>query len=207
MLTAKHNLDDIAWKFLQVGGRHVAASGDAVRSAALHPTEDIAVIDLKTDAAAALKPWALSVSDIGGDDQLDPDRDAVKMAGFVSEWSKVGTIPATANAWIGFTSVCYGTVLGDPPRDSRGQLRVIWGEREIDGGRSVKMPHPRGMSGGGLWRLVRSPMDVLWNPRTSAKLIGVPTGWNRVDIEFVVPVSKWHSWLLDTVTLGGLGTE
>jgi hypothetical protein len=38
-------------------------------------------------------------------------------------------------------------------------------------------------------------VDQLGVSLTAAKLIGVPTSWDKVDTEFVVPVSRWGPWL------------
>jgi hypothetical protein len=101
-------------------------------------------------------------------------------------------------ASVGLVSVCHGTTLKDPPVDDRGRLRVDWSRGVFEGGASVPMPHPRGISGGGLWRLLPVPKDVVWRPDACAKLIGVATSFS-VDTEFVVPVSKWRPWLLTLV--------
>jgi hypothetical protein len=195
VLTAAHNIEDIDGKPLRLGGRRIRETiDDVMQSIAVHPTEDVALIFLKPHATQVLQPWALPRSSIGTDDDLEPG-DPFKLAGFPSEWRLLGTIQETGGVAMGLTSVCYGTNLKNPPRDDRGRLRVDWSERVVEGGQPVKMPHPGGISGGGLWRLLSAPKDAVWHAARAAKLIGVPTSWDKVDTEFVVPVSRWGPWL------------
>ena len=201
VLTAGHNLEDTAaGKPLRLGGRRVPLSlSDVVQSIVLHPTEDIGVMDLKPHAVEALRPWALPISALGTDDSLQVG-DAFKLAGFPYEWTQVERLEASHGMAMGLVSVTYGTNLKDPPRDDRGRLRIDWSERVVESGESVRMPHPGGISGGGLWRLLQAPKDVLWRADACAKLIGVPVSWNKVDTSFVVPISKWGPWLSNVLS-------
>jgi hypothetical protein len=54
---------------------------------------------------------------------------------------------------------------------SANDYHVDWSERDAEGGARVEMPHPGGMSGGGVWDW-RCPTDEVWTP-DRLRLIGI----------------------------------
>lgn len=63
--------------------------------------------------------------------------------------------------------------------------------QELESGKSRNLPHPGGMSGGGLWDCGFED-GVLWT-KESAKLIGIQSGWYE-DLRYVLAVQIIH-WL------------
>jgi hypothetical protein len=205
LLTAAHNVNDLAGKPLRLGGKRIEQTiDDAIHSIIPHPSDDVAIAHLKPPAATALKPWALDVSSIGTDQDLDSEADALWLTGFPAAFKHVAPTGPSGAVALGFTSVCYGTHLRTPPHDNQGRLCVAWTQRELGGGGTEKMPDPGGISGGGLWRAITVPKHAVWHSAAAAQLIGIQSAWDGLGTAFVVPVSRWREWLMGQLSVASV---
>lgn len=91
--------------------------------------------------------------------------------------------------------------------DGNGRFRVYWRDA-VAGPDAPALPqfsfptndvftlgHPRGISGGGLWR-IRGALEVseLWSPSTHCELIGLASAF-REPHELCEPTTLWSEWL------------
>jgi hypothetical protein len=84
------------------------------------------------------------------------------------------------------------TVFEGAPRDWR-QGAKQWEER-LRGSR-LALPRMRGMSGGGLWQVLRTPErgPELWYADRHLRLVGVQSKYRQPDA-IIEPVSRWETW-------------
>jgi hypothetical protein len=75
------------------------------------------------------------------------------------------------------------------------------GPRWRSRGAPIKMPDPKGISGGGLWRFRGVGQGNVWVPEKAGRLVGVPVSFLESSAtEFAEPVSRWRQWFIDTLT-------
>jgi hypothetical protein len=202
VLTAAHNLTRARDQPLRLGGQHIKGTFEDVAAAiAMHPEDDVdvGIAFLKDEPASAVQRWAARFS-VTLDDVIDPNRDALVIAGFPAALTVTGDKAAEVGADLAFISVTYGTNPKDPLLDSKGRYRVEWSERVLEGGGVACMPNPEGVSGGPLWRFRRPPNGEMWSAQTTGALVGVAVAWDQeAETEFVVPCSRWRGWLVERV--------
>jgi hypothetical protein len=78
----------------------------------------------------------------------------------------------------------------DPSRHIVLEYPYTLGQR-LDSGASIMLPHPEGMSGGGIWDCGFED-DVFWT-KQSAKLIGIQSGWcaEAPRISYAIQIIHW----------------
>jgi hypothetical protein len=196
VLTAAHNLDDPKLAFRMGGMVNRDPIEDVAFEFRVHPGQDIGLILLRPHAADAFARYAVPVEQIANDDVVT-DEDALLVAGFPSALVKSIVEHRKKRVEFGLNSVTYLTGLQNPPKDEQGRFRVSWTEMSSNGGASVKMPAPNGISGGPLWRFRKVASGKLWHPLASGQIIGVATAWNKTDTEFAPAASSWRHWLVE----------
>jgi hypothetical protein len=205
VLTAKHNLTRADREPLRLGYfRCTNVLDDIAEALAMHPDPgiDVGLVALKRAASDAVASHVLPVSLIAEADDIAPE-DALIVGGFPSrltrgrETERLNMLPLLN---LGFMSVTYGTALQEPPMDERGLFRVAWTEMEILGSAPIKMPHPEGISGGGLWRFRGVGKGNVWLPQKSGRLVGVPVSFLETSgTAFAEPASRWRRWFTNTL--------
>jgi hypothetical protein len=205
VLTAEHNVTRARDQPLRMGfhrGRTVLEN--VVAGIVPHPNLDVAAVALNAEATKTVAPYSLRPGMIGADEEHNP-KDGYLLAGFPAAWmlQRWTERPGNKPLWeLAFPSTTYGTLLGEPPIDDRGRLRVKWDEREVAGQPPEKMPDPEGISGGALWRFRPMAKGAVWSPEAAGRFIGVPTDFHSADrIELVEPATAWRAWFEDTLNV------
>jgi hypothetical protein len=75
----------------------------------------------------------------------------------------------------------YTTLINDGERDARDKAAPLLLEYPEQGlressGEAITVPHPRGLSGCGIWRLSETPQAIEWNA-SDVKLVGIQHRW------------------------------
>jgi hypothetical protein len=168
----------------------------------LHQHVDVAVVALRADARAKLA--GIAGATIAADSE-EAEGDVVVLAGFPSFLSTAAIVGRRIDYHL--ASIAY--ITGIQGRDGFERLCVEWHEArniwenpeiphyKVPRGQTFELGHPRGISGGGLWR-VRGPRDktALWAPSSHCQLVGIPVAaLGRTSL--VEPVELWRAWLDD----------
>lgn len=106
-----------------------------------------------------------------------------------------------------FGTITYST--GVTGRDEHGRLEVLWDEAiptedaprfphlALEPGKLTRLGHPRGISGGGVWRVRGSKKgDIIWSPSSHADLIGIPVAF-LAPTQYAESAVAWGTWLRD----------
>jgi hypothetical protein len=213
LITAKHLVEDADWKPLRmfvpaldldapdVGEEAILAPLPVGRDAG--KPVDVAVVTLRHDLHARLRPLAAGIDAVASDDHTEPE-DVVILAGFPTFLSFQA--PADARKYL-FSSMTHLT--GVTGKDEHGRLMIEWTEAvphedapayphlDVKPGETMQLGSPVGISGGAVWRVRGASSGVMWSPSSHAKLIGVPVAWNRKDTEYAESVAAWGPWLAE----------
>ncbi|MCA3010771.1 MAG: hypothetical protein INH41_00065 [Myxococcaceae bacterium] len=222
LLTARHLLEDDlpqGWRPIRVLAPGVSREGGEFRDAgtSVHffpgahddgKPVDVAIVTLKKGLHSDFAPIAASLDVVdGADDVLSTDVIfAVGMPNYLAFKD-----PGAANRYL-LSTVTY--VTGVKGHDKKGRLEIEWGEAtvgpenkafpqladrpelaEFSPGATVQLGHPRGISGGAVWRLRGAGRGEFWAPSTHARLIGVPVSFDERSTEYAESSVKWASWL------------
>jgi hypothetical protein len=161
---------------------------------------DVALVALRADVHDRLRPLAAGVERVAADDTVGCD-DVLFLCGFPAHLS----FPASPTMHK-FTTISYST--GITGKDKHGRLEVYWKDSipyddakvpphvDMPAGKVSKLGPPRGVSGGGLWRVQGSKKgDLIWSPSSHASLVGVPVAWDTRQTEYAESVNDWGAWL------------
>lgn len=223
LLTARHLLEDElppdGWRPMRVLAPGVSADGgellDAGCTAHFFPgvhddgsPVDVAVVTLRKELHGVLAPIAASVQVVEPADDVLPT-DVVFVVGMPNYFAFKD--PDAANRYM-LSSITY--VTGVTGRDKKGRLEIEWGEAtvglenkqfpqlasrpelaELSPGATIRLRHPRGISGGAVWRLRGADRGELWAPSSHARLIGVPVSYDGRRTEYAESAVRWADWL------------
>jgi len=160
---------------------------------------DVALLTIDADLHDQLRPLAAGIERVAGDDAVNPE-DVVFMCGFPT--------------FLSFRETNYrhvatiSLVTGVTGRDQHGRLEVDWDEAipqegtptlphlDLRPGKVGRLGHPRGISGGGVWRVRGTRKgDLIWSPSSHQDLIGVPVAFDRRRTQYAESAAAWGPWL------------
>jgi hypothetical protein len=209
VLTAKHVIEEMPEGGICVGSTGIDGIADAVARRWMHPTEDVAVALLSSDAQERFVSSALPADVVpASSDTQFLEENPMLICGFPSAYRKTLVDRAADRACVEFFSTSYLTVV-DPLLDERGRYRVTWKEAvlsehdrvepAVKPGEIFVIRHPRGISGGPLWRFRRPEKTALWAPAKMANLVGIASTYLD-GIEFCPSVAVWGDWFRETLS-------
>lgn len=199
VLTAAHNFE--------TGGERAIAyfgmpPGRALRGVAsrLHVCDgiDVALFEVRGDGTRSLLPLSVDLDAIGAAEAVEPDFQYV-VAGYPSGF--IFTPEKHTHVLHAVANNVRGVGI-----DDQGRYRFRWDRavlpREIVQALALpsaklELPHPRGISGGALWRF--QPMhEPVWSPTSHARLVAIPHRFLQ-PTQFAENVSRWGDWLRETI--------
>lgn len=198
VLTARHCARDAVDRQMRVGYHRAERTvDDGVFGVVHHPDSsiDVSVLVLHRAARDIVRPLAIDLNLVAAD-EVSPSTDPLMLAGFPA-----ALVKHHGKNWFGMGSITYGTGLATPAFDETGRYRVDWSGAVTSDG-VVQLPHPKGISGGALWRFRPAAPDALWSALGSGRLVGIPVAWKEAErVELAEPAAKWRAWLLETAAM------
>lgn len=206
VLTAHHLFDECGDECpnLVLGNQNVVVEHAGMRAIAGPPragffgTEhdhiDIAAVILSEAGRVALRDIAgLTL----GEDSDIQETDVVGIAGFPDFLLE----PPDGSHIV--RGIFYASIVAG--RDQFNRIRMNWSEANVfpesprvdnfgANGATFHLDCPKGISGGGLWRIHDSAKDALWSPSTHCQVIGIAVAYHDNE-QFCEPVEMWRSWL------------
>ena len=155
---------------------------------------------LRPEVEKRVSAYAASIDAIAETDETT-STDVVVMVGFPSYLRFPSALHRNLT-WV--STITHFT--GVTGRDRFGRLEVDWDEAipheghptyphiDVQAGQVMKLQMPKGISGGGVWRIRGARSDAVWSPTSHAKLIGVPVAFLK-PTEFAESVLAWGPWL------------
>lgn len=197
LINESHILDDVVNRVFSGPRRKEKHDGD-------HEYVDVAAVSLVPTVRDRIREIVRAT--IATDSETHED-DNVVIAGFPSFLIQ-GERPTERRLDLHYAPFFHFT--GIEGHDSIGRLRVGWNKARViweipeiphfripDTEAVFELESPRGISGGGLWR-VRGPISKaeIWTPTSHCQLIGVPVAY-KGKIAFAEPVESFRTWLDD----------
>jgi hypothetical protein len=209
VLTARHNFDDLPQSGMSIGGRVSVADALGPRWEHPNPEVDIAITGLKPDAEQMLSVLAVPTSVVAASSDTAFTREnPMILCGFPALYRR--TLPRDAKtADHEFSCMSYATTV-EPDLDSEGRYLAEWKEGAltekdpvlpaIKPGETFEIVHPRGISGGPLWRFRSTPEGQLWSPEAKGMIVGIATDYReRTSRQLCPSVAVWGDWFSETV--------
>lgn len=209
VLTARHVLEDDRPEQWAIGGKISHGIDDALGAEWLHPNLDLDVglALLKPHAAAALESYALAHSAVAEDGAFRSEDHQAILCGFPGAYRSAEIDQRAGRATVHFQSLTYGTTVDG--LDAKSRYKVRWQEwyshddaaadlLKAKSGEPVRLEHPRGISGGPLWRFDYAREGELWDPSRVGRIIGIASTFLEPH-EFVPSVEAWGAWFRETL--------
>ncbi len=136
-------------------------------------------------------------------DSATQETDKIVISGFPSFLTDAR--PTVEGYDVAVARIIY--ITGISGTDEFGRLQVEWDDAQgippvakipgypVNDGAVFQLGHPRGISGGGVWRVRGPTSGEIWAPSKHCELIGVAVAVLGKH-ELAEPVDLWHPWLL-----------
>lgn len=210
LLTAAHVLQDESGKtcadIFSLGGIALpnGAVADSLTQRWVHSSADVAVARVSAAEAFGSAPVPTSLVATPSESGIE-GKFGFRLGGFPAGYRR----ESIAGSYLlhGMMPLTYATTLDG--LDERGRFKVRWEDSIVVGnedsrhlglvaGKEIELVHPRGISGGPLWRFAPGAKGELWAPGKIAKLIGVACSYLE-PISFVESTTAWGEWFTDVV--------
>lgn len=211
VLTAKHNFEDLPPTGMSIGGE-IGSVSNALGARLEHPsaTVDLAVTMISADAEGMFGRLAVPADVVAATADTDfAKQNPMILCGYPAMYRRT-IVQSKATALHEFACVSYATLV-EPELDANSRYQARWKEGArtsadpvfpaIPAGETFDLVHPRGISGGPLWRFRSVGEGNLWSPSKMGQIIAVATDYNPEPdhLELCTSVAVWGDWFRETI--------
>lgn len=210
VLSAAHNFDGVPDDGMSVGGKTSGGVSDALETVWRHPTVDVALATLRPEAAKVFGGFALPPEQVSAtSDTAFTEANPMLLCGYPAAYRRTLVNYAAGTALVEFACISYLTIV-EPALDGQGRYRATWKEAvlteadpvvpAVKPGEEFVIAHPRGISGGPLWRFRKPASGELWAPAKMGQIVAVACSYISEDsIECCPSVAAWGDWFRETI--------
>lgn len=210
VLTAKHNFEGAPPTGMSIGGEANSVS-NALGTRWEHPSAavDVAVTMISAEAERVFGGLAVPADAVATttDTELSKQNPMI-LCGYPALYRRT-LVQSKTTLLHEFACVSYATSVA-PDLDSKGRYEAHWKEAALTSsdpvfptippGETFEIVHPRGISGGPLWRFRSVGEGNLWSPAKMGRIVAVATDYNPPDhLELCTSVAVWGDWFRETV--------
>jgi hypothetical protein len=211
VLTAKHNFEGVPPTGMSIGGGTPNGVSNALGARWEHPSSDVdlAVTMISTEAERAFGGFAVPTEVVAAATDTDfSKQNPMILCGYPALYRR--TLVQSTTALHEFACASYATSVA-PDLDAKGRYEAHWNEGALTSadpvfpaippGETFEIVHPRGISGGPLWRF-RSGGDqaIFGRPTRWGRSLRSATDYNPPDhLELCTSVSVWGDWFRETI--------
>jgi hypothetical protein len=157
---------------------------------------DVALLVVKDELIYPLKKLAIRPEAIPTINFEIQEQDILILKGFPAEMSHY----SKERSEQGFAAITHWFFEPSVPLDANGMYRLKWKDAvDWRSDKDFKLPSPKGMSGGPLWRFRKPSENSIWAPEEIGKVIGIQSAWDRKETMLIETIHKWSSWFHESL--------
>lgn len=211
VLTAKHNFKGIPATGMSIGCETPNAVSNALGARWEHPRSDVdvAITMISAEAERVFASFAVPTDSVAATHDTGFTRqNPMILCGYPAMYRRT-VVQSKTTALHEFACVSYATLVA-PDLDAEGRYEARWKEAALTSadpvfpaipvGETFEVVHPRGISGGPLWRFRSVGEGNVWSPSKMGQIVAVATDYRARDhLELCTSVASWGDWFRETI--------